>query len=763
MAPTTNTDRVDLHLKIIQEISELINHAQGLNAVLSQVVQKIAHSLQFDVVSVYLWDPALKKLAMRGNWGLNFEPGKSILLSPDEGITGSVFSKRRTIAAMPASKHPDFKYFPELGEDKYEVYLGVPILLQRKALGVLVAQTANRRSLLPAEQTLFEIIASRLAGLLEVADRLERLGEGKGAVTVQKTLQGKGVSGGPGLGPVYLFRGLLQRVPLSGFSSQGPEAEMGRFKKAANVAQQELKDFSSSMAAAGKISYHDAAIFETHSQMLEDGLFLREIEGLITEGKLSAEEATAKGSEKVAMRFESRGNPMLMERAMDVREVGERVLAALLRLSGRKIKMESPATGCVVVAKDLGPAAVARLEGNKPAALVTERGGETSHTTILARSMGIPAVVGVQGATTLLASGQQVLVDGDMGFVFVDPDPSLIEEYEKAHEENCLIQAEIIAKAKQASLPAGYQVDANVGFPSDVATAMELGIENVGLFRTEFSFMRFDGWPTVEDQIAVYREVGDLFPGDITVRTLDIGADKRLPYFTFPDEANPLLGLRSIRFSMEYPDLFRQQIRAILSLVKQGHHFRILLPMISRIWEVETAREILEETVTDLAMPPGAVPPMGIMMEVPGLYHQLEDYKDLIDFISVGTNDLIQYLLAVDRNSSVVGHLYSGYHPSVLRMMKSLKEKADFIKKDITVCGELASIPGGALALCALGYRHFSVPPFQAPGIRYLIQNVSHDFLDEVAQKILSLSHEKDIRAYLEQCIEQIDPLLLEI
>ena len=763
MAPFANTDRVDLHLKIIQEISELINHAQGLDAVLSQVVEKIAKSLHFDVVSIYLWDSALGKLAMRGNWGLNFAPGKSILLSPDEGITGSVFSKRHTIAAMPASKHPEFKYFPELGEDKYEVYLGVPILLQRKALGVLVAQTASTRALLPAEQTLFEIIASRLAGLLEVADRLERLGSGAGPLTARKTLQGKGVSGGPGIGPVYLFRGLLHKLPLSGISSQGPDVEMGRFKKAANVAKQELKDLSESMSIGGRVSSHDAAIFETHSMMLDDGLFLREIEGLITEGGLSAEESIAKGAENVALRFESRGNPMLMERAVDVREVGERVLAALLKLSGQKIKMESPATGCVVVAKDLGPAAVARLEGNKPAALITERGGETSHTTILARSMGIPAVVGVQGATKLLSSGQQVLVDGDTGFVFVDPDPSLIEEYERSHEESCLIQAEIMAKAQKATLPEGYQVDVNVGFPSDVATASELGIKNVGLFRTEFSFMRFDGWPSVEEQIAVYREVGDLFSGDITVRTLDIGADKRLPYFAFPDEANPLLGLRSIRFSMEYPDLFRQQIRAILSLVKQGHHFRILLPMISRIWEVETAREILEETVTDLAMPPGAVPPMGIMVEVPGLFHQLEDYKDLVDFFSVGTNDLIQYLLAVDRDSSVVGHLYSGYHPSVLRMMKSLKEKADAIKKDIAVCGELASIPGGALALCSLGYRHFSVPPFQAPGVRYVIQSVSQTFLDEVAETILCLSHEKDIRVYLEQCIEQIDPLLLEI
>jgi phosphotransferase system enzyme I (PtsP) len=763
VAPFVNTDRVDLHLKIIQEISELINHAQGLDAVLSQVVEKIAKSLHFDVVSIYIWDPALEKLVMRGNWGLNFEPGTSIMLSPDEGITGSVFSRRRAMAAMPASQHPDFKYFPDLGEDKYEVYMGVPILLQRKALGVLVAQTASTRPLLPAEQTLFEIVASRLAGLLEVADRLERLGTAPGAVSARKTLQGKGVSGGPGIGPVYLFRGLLHKLPLSGIAGQGVDEEMGRFKKAANVAKQELKDLSAVMANEGKISSHDAAIFETHSMMLEDGLFLREIEGLITEGNLSAEEATAKGAENVALRFESRGNPLLMERAVDVREVGERVLAALFKLSGRKIKMESPATGCVVVAKDLGPAAVARLEGAKPAAIITERGGENSHTTILARSMGIPAVVGVQGATKLLASGQQVLVDGDTGFVFVEPNAGLIEEYEKTFEESRLVQAEIIARAQESDLPYGYQVDVNVGFPSDVATAKELGIENVGLFRTEFSFMRFDGWPTVEEQIAVYREVGDLFPGDITVRTLDIGADKRLPYFAFPDEANPLLGLRSIRFSMEYPDLFREQIKAILSLVKQGHHFRILLPMISRIWEVETAREILEETVTDLAMPPGAVPPMGIMVEVPGLFHQLEDYKDLVDFFSVGTNDLIQYLLAVDRDSSVVGHLYSGYHPSVIRMMKSLKEKADFIRKDIAVCGEMASIPGGALALCALGYRHFSVPPFQAPGVRYLIQSVTQDKLDQVADAILGLSHEKDIRAYLDHCIEQIDPLLLEI
>ena len=285
----------------------------------------------------------------------------------------------------------------------------------------------------------------------------------------------------------------------------------------------------------------------------------------------------------------------------------------------------------------------------------------------------------------------------------------------------------------------------------------------MGLFRTEFSFAQFEKWPRVREQVSLYKALAMEFDGAVTVRTLDVGSDKLLPYFDFPKEENPLLGLRAIRFSMEYLELFKDQIKAILLAMKKGHRFRILLPMITNLWEVETAREVIEQLSKEIGVSSADLPPLGIMMEVPAILYQLDDYKEMIDFISIGTNDLIQYMLAVDRNSNMVGHLYSGFHPAVLRVLSDIEHKTRKLGIEVSVCGELAGTPAGALSLLSLGYKRLSLSPSHVPAIRYLCNRLDNGILESVRSRTLSITKKSDIERHLIEALESIDPALIEI
>jgi phosphotransferase system enzyme I (PtsP) len=756
-------DRADFHLKIVHEISDLVNQSTGLGTILKKVVYKIADSLHFDVVSVYLWDKQKNELVLRATRGLHVDPEHPISLKPEEGLTGLVYETRRPLIVMPASHHPRYRYFPEIGEEEYESYIGVPILLQNVCLGVLVGQTKEKRLINPAEETLFQIIASRLAGLLEVADRLERLQTPSIVKHETKTYQGKGVSGGFAVGTVYLFRGLFGQLQADEIEPSSPEEEIERLSNSLVSVEKDLQNLILSLEREGILSESEINIFQAHLLILKDSTFRKTVVEKIREKNLAAEIAVIEGVESIAVQFENLGDRYLRERAQDLRDIGEKILHHLLQSRGER-GSPAPKEGSILVASDVGPSLLSVFHKSKVAAIITEKGGETSHTVILAKSLGIPAVVGIENICNLVKPGERLMVDGKTGFVISNPDEELISEYESAYRKLAVLREVIEREAQESD---GNHLNliltANVGFPFDIEMAKRYRLKDVGLFRTELAFTRYDRWPRVEEQVEIYEGVAINFEGYITIRTLDIGADKLLPYFPFPKEENPLLGLRAIRFSMEYLDLFRDQVRAILLAVKRGHRLRILLPMVSNVWEVETAREVLEELGREIGIPNSELPPLGVMMEVPAFIYQIDDYKELIDFVSVGTNDLIQYLLAVDRNSNVVGHLYSGFHPAVLRILNDAFLKMSSLKKEVSVCGEMAGTPSGALALMAIGYRQLSVSPSQAPIIRYLFNRIDSGLLHTVRCKILNERKETEIRGYIIEVLESIDPALINI
>ncbi|MEE8135552.1 MAG: phosphoenolpyruvate--protein phosphotransferase [Thermodesulfobacteriota bacterium] len=759
-------DRADFHLKIVQEISDLVNKSTGLNRILKKVVSKIASSLHFDVVSVYIWDEEHKQLFLRSTKGLSVNPQKDpISLKPDEGLTGLVFETSRSLTVMPASEHSSYKYFPEIGEEEYESYIGVPIILQNKCIGVLVGQTKEKRIINPAEEMLFEIIASRLAGLLEVADRLERLRTPSIVKHETRTYQGKGVSSGIAIGKVFLFRGLFQQISSDESEESDPAVEKERILQALSDVEADIEKLIQTLDSEALLSKAEIEIFRAHLLVIQGQTLRNTMFEKLEERNISAELAVVEAIEDIAERFESLSDKYLREKAQDLRDIGERILHNLLKRSNGHQPSAEPEQGSILIANDIGPSFVSMLFKNNVSAVVIEKGGETSHAIIIAKSLGIPAVVGIDNICNLIRPGEKLIVDGKTGFIFSNPDESLISEYKNTYAKIIKVREGIEKEGKDESgeKSLGIKLTANIGFPIDVQAAKHYGIKDVGLFRTEFAFTQYKKWPKVREQVSIYKGLAENFEGYVTVRTLDIGADKLLPYFDFPKEENPLLGLRAIRFSMEYLELFKDQIKAILLAAKKGFKFKIMLPMITNLWEVETAKDIIEDLSKEVGLSSGDVPELGVMMEVPAMIYQLDDYNDMVDFISIGTNDLIQYLLAVDRNSNMVGHLYSGFHPAVLRLLNDIYIKSQYLGMDVSVCGEMAGTPSGALSLISLGYNQLSISPSNVPSIRYLCKRTDKNLLITIRHKILNIRKKSDIERYIVEALESIDPALIEI
>jgi len=562
-----------------------------------------------------------------------------------------------------------------------------------------------------------------------------------------------------------MFRGLFRQLSDEKLRSRGPEIETKRLKQALTDVEEDIKNVIETLDSEALLSKAEIDIFRAHLLVLQGSTLRATLIQRLEQDDIPAELAVIEGIESIAEQFESLSDRYLREKAHDLRDIGERILQELVKLKiGRKAAAE-PMEGSVLVAYEIGPSFISMLFKNKFSALVIEKGGETSHAVIIAKSLGIPAVVGIDNIFGLVRAGEKLIVDGKTGFIFSNPDDSLIAEYKTTYGNFVKLRETIEEEGKLPSREEkiGIELSANIGFPIDVQLSKQYGIKDVGLFRTEFAFAQYDKWPKVREQVGIYKKLAEEFEGTVTVRTLDVGTDKLLPYFDFPKEENPLLGLRAIRFSMEYLDLFKDQIKAILLAAKKGHRFRILLPLVTNYWEVETAKEIIAQLSKEVGLSSSDIPPLGIMMEVPAILYQLEDYNKIIDFISVGTNDLIQYILAVDRNSNMVGHLYSGFHPAVLRVLDDIKRRSGKLGLDVSVCGELAGTPSGALCLLALGYRRFSVSPSHVPVIRYLCNRLDEEVLDSVREQTLSITKRSDIERHLIETLEQIDPALIEI
>lgn len=564
----------------------------------------------------------------------------------------------------------------------------------------------------------------------------------------ERVLRGVAAAAGAVVGPAFVYREGQPEVAAQPAGT--PDEERARYEAARSRAEAELNQL------AERADEQAREILTAHQLMLQDP----ELQNLVEEGIQAgqpAEAAVRAAVEQFAGMLEALDDEYLRERAADVRDVGRRLVAAL---TGRTvgIVLRQPA---VVVARDLAPTDTIGIDRDLLLGIVTEQGGPTSHTSILARSWGIPAVVAAAGVLDAADDGMTVALDGDTGEVVLDPGAETRSRYEAAMAR-AREQAE--RDRAEASLPAetpdGVRVElaANAGSPAEVAFAMEKGAEGVGLLRSEFLFMGRESAPTEEEQYQAYAEALQNANGQrVIIRTLDIGGDKDVPYLGLPKEENPFLGVRALRLCFRRPELFRTQLRALLRASVHGR-LAIMFPMVNGLADLRRAREALAEARRSLEAEGHRVADqyeVGIMVEIPSAALLADHLAPEVDFFSIGTNDLVQYTLAVDRGNPELAEMYQPYHPAVLRLIDRVVQAAHAAGKWVGVCGEMGGLPEGALLLLGLGVDELSMAPALLPRIRRLVRSTPAAEARALAQQCLTVGTPEEVLALVEPVVRR--------
>ena len=575
---------------------------------------------------------------------------------------------------------------------------------------------------------------------------------------MKPTLQGIAASDGIAIAKVYTLT--EPDLSFSKVSVEDTENEISRLEKALEVSTKEIELIKET--ALKNLGEEEAQVFEAHLMVLSDPELVGQVKDAITSQKVNAEHALKEVSDMFISIFAGmEDNPYMQERAADIRDVSKRILANLLG-----VKIPSPATikdEVVVVAGDLTPSDTAQLNRKYVKAFVTDIGGRTSHSAIMARSLEIPAIVGTKEITSLAKDGDLIIIDGLSGDVFLNPSEDVVAEYRAKAEAFAAQQAEW-EKLKDADTftKDGHQVElaANIGTPKDLEGVINNGAEGVGLYRTEFLYMDSHDMPTEEDQFEAYKAVLEGMNGKpVVVRTMDIGGDKELPYLPLPHEMNPFLGYRAIRISLNEPEMFRTQLRALLRASVYGK-LRIMFPMIATLNDFRGAKALLLEEKAKLVAEGVAVSDdiqVGIMIEIPAAAVLAHQFAKEVDFFSIGTNDLIQYTMAADRMNERVSYLYQPYNPSILTLIKHVIDSAHKEGKWAGMCGEMAGDQTAVPLLVGLGLDEFSMSASSVLKTRSLISKLTLEEMKALADKAINeCATVQEVEALVEEAVSKL-------
>lgn len=573
-----------------------------------------------------------------------------------------------------------------------------------------------------------------------------------------RTLNGIPASQGVAIGPVFRYEGVEFEVVCR--QIEDADAEWARLKAAIATARQELEALGEKTAE--EVGEKEAAIFEAHLMMLNDPELLRTVQSTIRTEKINAESALERATEQYAQALEAMDDEYLRARAVDVRDVANRVIRILLGLEAASAS--DLAQPSIVVARDLTPSDTAMLDKTYVLGFLTAEGGATSHTAILARTLGLPAVLGVGETALNVTSDDVVIVDGDEGVAHIAPDAQTQLLYERKQDTLAEVRAWTQTHALEPAITEDGQrveVVANIGTVSDAHAALTRGAEGVGLLRTEFLYLERPDLPTEDEQADVYAEITDVFEGDpVILRTLDIGGDKELPCLDLPQEMNPFLGVRALRLGLARPEeVFKPQLRAVLRAATH-RNLKVMFPMVATVGEVREARALLDECRAELVAEGVTVPDdfeVGIMIEIPAAALMADHLAAEVDFFSIGTNDLTQYTMAADRTNADVSYLMNGLEPAVLRLVKMVIDAAHAQDKWVGMCGELAGEPLAIPILLGLGLDEFSMSPPAIPIAKQIIRALSYETTQEVARRALQLESAEAVADFVKSEVAAVD------
>lgn len=744
-------------LTILRHIIQEVSSAQDFGEALDIMVKRIANALATQACSIFLLDRHHGEYVLVATQGLNPQAVGKVRVPINKGLIGLVGEREEPINIDDATKHPRFLHVAEVKEEAYRAFLGTPVIYHRQVLGVLIVQQQEPRRYDEAEEAFLVTLATQLAAIIAHAEATGALAELLASSKEKRhELVYSGVPGAPGIG---MGTGVVVYVPydLDAVPDREPddmEAEIELLDMAFATVREDLRLLGERLYPS--LPPEERALFDVYQRILDSADLGKEVADTIRAGNW-APGALREVIQAHVRRLENLDNEYMRERATDISDLGLRVLACL-----QKNDRAAPeyAEKTILIGESLTPTDLAEVPEGCLAGVISAKGSGNSHVAILARAMKVPTVMGVSDAPIAELQDKEVIVDGYYGQIYVAPTSTLRAEFERLMQEERKLDAEL---DEIRDLPAitkdGHRIGllVNTGLGADISISLSAGAEGVGLYRTEIPFLMRDRFPSGEEQRIIYRQLLASFaPRPVIIRTLDVGGDKPLPYFPIKED-NPFLGWRGIRITLDHPEIFLSQARAMMRASEGLNNMRIMLPMITDVTEVDEALRLLRKAYVEVRDEGYDIemPQIGVMIEVPSAVYQARALARRVDFLSVGSNDLTQYLLAVDRNNPRVANLYDALHPAVLRALIQVVENGHQEGKHVSICGEMAGDPAAVMLLLAMGFDSLSMNASSVGRVRWIIRHVTKKKSAKLLHEVLGMESAVMIRCHMELALER--------
>lgn len=743
------------NVDLVCDIAELISLAEDggdRKELLQKVVTSVAAHMVADVCSIYIYDEDSKKLTLRATQGLDLKAIGQVTLSLGEGITGRAVRELRPICVGTASCSASYKFFPGIHEEEFEAFLAVPILRGLRRIGALVVQAGETNYFTPNDVKALRAIAAQLATMIENVQLLseareEASGEQEPVlkkVVTQSILRGRSASSGTARGKSYTLDTMNADVCML----PDPDAEPHTFEEFEHAVERTAHQINKLQRQTSE-DLADVAvlIFSAHLLILEDEQFTGRIGKMIQSGTLAVKAISTVVNEYVEV-FSRSKMPLIREKVLDVKDLGNRLMRNLMNEEADACDYR----GHIIIAHELLPSDILKLSAENVEGFIVSS-GVTSHNAIISRSLGIPMVAISRELADGIPDGEELLMDAEQGIIYLKPSEEVYAKYRDLDNVwKVLHDADDVTEKTETKCGERVRIFANINLLSDLEPARRFKAEGVGLYRSEFPFIVRNDFPTEEEQYVIYKKLVEQMDGrDVTFRTLDIGGDKMLSYYSNVNEANPFLGMRAIRFSLQNKDIFKAQLRAFLR-AGAGSNTCIMFPLISSVDDFIEARNIVYECMDQLeedGVSFNRDTRLGVMMELPSAVEVVDELAQEADFLSIGSNDLIQYMLAVDRTNEQVSGMYLAHHPAILRAIKRIVAAGIKYNKDVSICGDISRDPRMLPFLVGVGLRKFSIDIVNAPSVQRLVSSISIKEAEEIADCMLGLGRISEVEAFL--------------
>ena len=742
---------------VIRQISSAIQRADNLGEALDLLVSRICPLLEVDACTVFIYDSdddhyvmmasSIQNYALiLGHW--NIKKG--------EGLISQVVEQGAPLAIEDTTDNPNNVEIADgMQVTPFKAFLGIPLQYQSKTLGIIAIQHRERRKFNDSEIASLSTLSSQLADTIADAIETGRMSDALSSYHSDKrTLQLFGIAAASGvtMGEIVVIYPHANLTSVEEKLSEDIDEDINLFDQALSAVVQDISKMDEILVRV--IPNEERALFNAYLQILKSNSFRDDVIQRIRSGQW-VQAALRDSIRALIKKFDQMPDEYLRERGEDIADLGRRLLA---KLQESKHLIKKFPQKIVLVGSDITVSMLAEVPHNRLKAIISINGSTNSHMVIFAKALGIPAIVGAKHLPLKVLTGQNIIVDGYTGHLFINPDDMLKLAYQRLiHEEEELQEHLLILKPERAITTDGVVIPlrANIGLIADLNPALDMQAEGIGLYRTEVPFMVLDRFPSEDEQRILYRQLLASFPNHpVVMRTLDIGGDKELSYFNIK-ENNPFLGWRGIRLLLDHPDIFKTQIRAMLRASEGFNNLHILLPMVSVVEEIDTALRFIGQEYHKLKDQGLNIhfPKVGAMVEVPAAVYQISDIVSLSDFVSVGSNDLTQYILAVDRTNVHVAKLYDNFHPAVMRALFHIVDAAKRASKPVSLCGELASDPIATLALIGMGFDSLSMNTNSLLKIKWLLRGFTQSHCRTVLMDIINMRTGNEIRSLLQETI----------